>query len=76
MLFGTMYFVPAQGPQVEALKANSGKLVVITTHGGRQFMCPDGIDQKGVVEVVPAAPDGSKPQATLYWAPRDIPMLA
>ena len=76
MQFGTKYFVPAQGPQVEALKANSGKLVVITTHGGRKFMCPDGIDQKGVVEVVPAAPDGSKPEATLYWAPRDIPMLA
>merc|ERR1719313_1338449 len=75
MQFGQKYFVPAQGPQLEALKANSGKLVLITTHGGRQFLCPDGMDQKGVVEVVPGA-EGAAPQATLYWAPRDVPMLA
>jgi hypothetical protein len=75
MQFGTKYFVPAQGPQIIALQANSGKLVLVTTHGGRQFMAPDGNDQKGVVEVVPGA-DGAAPQATLYWAPRDVPMLA
>jgi len=74
MQFGTKYFVPAQGPQLDALKANSGKLALVTTHGGRQFMCPDGVDQKGVVEVIPGA-DGAA-QQMLYWAPRDVPMLA
>jgi histone-arginine methyltransferase CARM1 len=75
MQFGSKYFVPAQGPQIDALKANSGKLALVTTHGGRQFMSPDGNDQKGVVEVVPGA-DGTTAQAMFYWAPRDVRMLA
>jgi hypothetical protein len=74
MQFGTKYFVPAHGPHLDALKANTGKLAVVTTHGGRQFMSPDGNDQKGVIEVFPG--ENGAGQQMLFWAPRDVPMLA